>query len=490
MNEPTFGSNGESDVEAGEKSVDSLPIADPNIVDWDGPDDPTNPLNWSPSKKQIHIAIVSLFSLNANLASTMFAPGAAQLASEFGITSSIVQALTVSLYVLGFAIGPLVLAPLSECYGRLPIYYLCNTFYLAFTAGCAFSTNTAMFLVFRFICGTAASGPMTIGGGTIADITPQAQRGKATALFAVGPLLGPVLGPIIGGFVTETVGWRWTFRIILILSGLIGVTTLLFMRETNWATLLLRKTVRLREETGNDQLVSKLAQKETPREAILRAIKRPLKLLIFSPMVLLISLYTGLLFGITFLLFTTFPSVFEDTYGFSTGIAGLAYLGLGLGFVTGLVVFSRLSDKQLRDTKDGSPPQPEQRLILMKWLGPISPLGIFLYGWTACYHVHWIVPILGTYIVGVGSLFVVIPGQIYLVDSFGAEAAASALAANLLVRSPFGAFLDLAAPPLYSKLGLGWGNSVLGFICLAFTPVPLLFHRYGESLRARFTVKL
>jgi hypothetical protein len=126
----------------------------------------------------------------------------------------------------------------------------------------------------------------------------------------------------------------------------------------------------------------------------------------------------------------------------------------------------------------------------MKWLGPISPAGIFIYGWTAYYRVHWIVPILGTYIVGVGSLFVVIPGQIYLVDSFGAEAAASALAANLLIRSPFGAFLDLAAPALYNKLGLGWGNSVLGFICLAFTPVPWLFYRYGERLRARFTIDL
>jgi MFS family permease len=127
-----------------------------------------------------------------NLAATMFAPGAAQLASEFNITSPTLQALTVSLYVLGFALGPIILAPLSECYGRLFIYYLCNTVYFAFTAGCAFSTNTAMFLVFRLICGSAASGPMAVGGGTIADITPQEQRGKATALFAIGPLLGPV----------------------------------------------------------------------------------------------------------------------------------------------------------------------------------------------------------------------------------------------------------------------------------------------------------
>ncbi|KAK7413983.1 hypothetical protein QQX98_007166 [Neonectria punicea] len=164
----------------------------PNVVDWDGPDDPENPRNWSKSKKNMNVIIVSLFSLVANLAATMFAPGAQQLANEFGITDSMVAAMTVSLYVLGFALGPLVLAPLSELYGRLIVYHFCNIFYFAFTLGCAFSTNTVMFLVFRFICGCAASGPMSIGGGTVADLTPQEERGKTMALFAMGPILGPV----------------------------------------------------------------------------------------------------------------------------------------------------------------------------------------------------------------------------------------------------------------------------------------------------------
>lgn len=127
-----------------------------------------------------------------NLAATMFAPGAGQLATEFHITDSTVAAMTVSLYVLGFALGPLLLAPLSELFGRLVVYHLCNIIYVPFTLGCAFSTNTAMFLAFRFICGSAASGPMSIGGGTIADVTPPEKRGAAMALFTIGPILGPV----------------------------------------------------------------------------------------------------------------------------------------------------------------------------------------------------------------------------------------------------------------------------------------------------------
>ena len=260
------------------------------------------------------------------------------------------------------------------------------------------------------------------------------------------------------------------------------------MRETNYTVLLQRKAQRARKDTGNDKLVPKLTRNETPKQMLARAIVRPLKLLIFSPIVLLVSLYTGILFGLIFLLFTTFPSVFQDVYGFSPGTAGLAYLGLGIGMVLGLVLFSVLSDKMLKQ-KSGAA-RPEDRLILMKWLGPITPLGLFIYGWTAKYAVHWIVPIIGTFVVGFGSLFVVIPGQIYLVDAFGAQAAASAMAANLLVRSPFGAFLDLTASPLYESLGLGWGNSVLGFICLLFTPVPWLFYNYGERMRTHFKVDL
>ena len=263
-----------------------------------------------------------------------------------------------------------------------------------------------------------------------------------------------------------------------------------FMRETNAAVLLRRKAKRSLKDAEGMEIEPNKAKKETPIQVLVRAITRPFKMLLFSPIVLLISLYTGVLFGLIFLLFNTFPTVFQGVYGFDEGTSGLAYLGLGIGMFLGLVVFSILSDKLLGQKQGGTVSKPEQRLILMKWFGPITPLGCFMYGWSAYHHVHWIVPILGTLIIGFGSLFVVIPGQIYLVDSFGAEAAASALAANLLVRSPFGAFLGLVAAPLYDKLGLGWGNSVLGFITLAFTPVPWLFYRYGQTLRTRFVVTL
>ncbi|KAF3482250.1 putative transporter [Arthroderma uncinatum] len=298
-----------------------------------------------------------------------------------------------------------------------------------------------------------------------------------------------VLGPAIGGFIMQYAGWRWTFRILFILAGVLGIGTAIFMKETNAAILLQRKAERIQRETGNANLAPKRSKREARRQ-LLHNIIRPVKMLVFSPIVLLLCLYAGIVYGLIFLLFTTFPHVFQGTYGFNSGTSGLAYLGLGFGMMLGLVVFYLSSDKLLEQKQGNCDIKPEQRLILMKWFGPLTPLGCFIYGWSAYYHTHWIVPILGTFVIGFAALFVVIPGQIYLVDAFGAQGAASALAASLLVRSPFGAFLDLAAPPLYRTLGLGWGNSVLGFIILAFTPVPWLFCRYGEELRTRFAVNI
>jgi len=147
----------------------------------------------------------------------MFAPGELKLAAEFGITSSFVQALTVTIPSLGASMGPLLLAPLSEVVGRVHIYWTSAILYMGCTVGCALSTNAAMFLVFRFFCGACAASFMTVGGGTIADLLPKEERGGATAMFSAGPLIGPVIGPIVGGFVTQALGWRWTFYLVLIL---------------------------------------------------------------------------------------------------------------------------------------------------------------------------------------------------------------------------------------------------------------------------------
>jgi predicted MFS family arabinose efflux permease len=249
--------------------------------------------------------------------------------------------------------------------------------------------------------------------------------------------------------------------------------------------ILSSKAARLRKETGNPNLRPARERHIPVRELVRRALIRPMRMLLLSPIVLLMGLYMALVFGMTYLLFATFPSVFEDTYGWSVSVSGLAYLGLGFGCVVGVVLFSKLSDKLLRENGG-----PERRLVLMMWAGPCIPISIFWYGWSAEYHVQWIVPIIGTTFIGVGTIVVTSSAQLYMMDMFGPQGAASALAATTLVRNGSGAFLALAADPLYERFGLGWGNSVLGFISLAFTPMPVVFYRYGPWLREKFPVNL
>ncbi|KAH8726364.1 major facilitator superfamily domain-containing protein [Phaeosphaeriaceae sp. PMI808] len=456
-----------------------------NKVNWDGPDDPENPRNWSTGFKMANVFLVGLSILCTNFATTMFAPAAPQLAREFNVHSSILITLTVTIPALGAATGPLLFAPLSELYGRVRIYWITSVLFLAFAAGLARSTNIAMFLVFRFFDGVCYTSYLTCGAGTIADLFDRDNRGGASAVFALAPLLGPVLGPVVGGFVAQELNWRWIFYIVLMMTGVVTAAVLLVMRESMETVLLARKAARLRKSTGNPDLRSAVASELPVGQVMGRAFTRPLRMLIFSPIVLLLGFYLAFVFGLTFLLLATFSQVFEKSYGFGPGAAGLSYLGLGVGCIIGTLLVAKFSNALAKKYV-----LPEHRMIIMMVGGPFVPVSLFWYGWSAHYQVHWIVPIIGTAFIGIGIVFVTASGQLYMIDIFGAEGSASAMAAITLVRNGSGAFLPLIAPPLYSKLGLGWGNSVLGFISLTFLPLAFLFYKFGGKLREKYVFKL
>jgi MFS family permease len=205
-------------------------------------------------------------------------------------------------------------------------------------------------------------------------------------------------------------------------------------------------------------------------------------MLVKSPIVFILALDMSIIYSYLYFLFTTFTFVFEDQYGFNAGEAGLAYLGLGVGFVIGQFGVGGFSDAYTKKKSAQGGMKPEYRLPPLMVGAFLIPIGLFWYGWTANKDVHWIVPIIGTGFIGVGTMCAFLPIQMYLIDTFGIFAA-SALATNTVVRSLFGATLPLAGQSLYDTLGLGWGNSLLAFIALALSPVPFLLLKYGESIR-------
>lgn len=192
-------------------------MSDANIVWWDSDTDPGNPMNWSQPKKWTNICLVSFICFVTPLASFMLSPGVPDVMREFETSSSFVASFVISIYILGFAVGPLVLAPLSEVYGRSPVYHVGNVGFLVFTILCAVSNSVKMLMVCRFFSGVFGGPAVSIGGGTVGDLMPPESRGRAMAIRTIGPIIGPVFGPVGGGFLVETIGWRWVFWLMTIL---------------------------------------------------------------------------------------------------------------------------------------------------------------------------------------------------------------------------------------------------------------------------------
>ncbi|EXJ66736.1 uncharacterized protein A1O5_09931 [Cladophialophora psammophila CBS 110553] len=466
------------------------------LVGWDEPEDkdPANPLNWKPLRKWGIIAVLSSITFLTPLASSMFAPGVPQVMSDFDNDSSILATFVVSIFVLGFAIGPLLLAPLSEMIGRTVVYHVCNVGFIGFSVACALATNMDMLVAFRFFAGFVGVAAITCGSGTIADMIPQKERGRAMAAWSMGPLLGPILGPVAGGFLVQAKGWRWSFWVIAICAAAVTVAAFLVLRESYAPVLLARKARELRKKKGNPLYRSKLDNGEPQKQLWARSLVRPAKMLLLSPIVSLMSVYVAVMYGVLYILFTTFTFVYQDQYGFSASSAGLSFLGAGIGTLLGLFFVGAVSDRVVKKaiaTRGSAMPEDRLPWIVIVPAGLCLPVGLFIYGWGVDRRVHWIVPMIGNAVTGFGMMGELMCIQTYLVDAFTIHAA-SAIAANAVLRSLLGALLPLCGLKVYHALGFGWGNSLLGFVAFALTQVPVFFKLYGQRIRQnpRWQVKL
>ncbi len=179
-------------------------IDDPFIVQWLD-NDPENPKNYSNQFKWWMTFLLAFMTLCVSLASSAYTGAAGLIISEFDCSREVFL-LGLSLMVAGFALGPLVWAPLSEAIGRRNVLLVALGLYIIFTAVCAAAQSIAALLILRLFCGTFGSAAFVIPGGMISDLFEAEQRGVAQAVFAAAPFLGPTLGPMIGGF-SKSCGW-------------------------------------------------------------------------------------------------------------------------------------------------------------------------------------------------------------------------------------------------------------------------------------------
>ncbi|KAK7473098.1 hypothetical protein VKT23_001198 [Stygiomarasmius scandens] len=464
------------------------------VVDWDGPQDPENPKLWKFKDKWAATAIVSLFTFISPVSSSMVAPATGTIADEFGITSTVQIAMVTSIFVLAYAIGPLILGPLSEIYGRSRVLQGANLFYLVWNLVCGFAQNEAQLIVFRFLAGLGGSAPLAVGGGVLGDVWLAEERGKAIAVYSLAPLLGPVVGPLAGAWIAQRSTWRWVFWSTSIVDGAIQVAGLFFLRETYAPVLLERKARRIRksmasdpEKAGPDIHVRTVFDNEgrTWKTIFSKALTRPFTLFAREPIAQVIGIYMAFVYGIFYLFLTTIPTVFSDVYHEAPGIAGLNYLALGVGLTLASQINARYMDKiyVYYKEKNGGVGEPEFRVPSMILGSFLLPIGLFLNGWASEKALHWIVTDIGMSIIAAGMILSFQSMQTYVVDCFTLHAA-SALAAVSCLRSFAGFGFPLFAPTMYDHLGFGVGNSILGAVAIVIGwPAPLLFWKYGKAIR-------
>ncbi|KAK8207874.1 hypothetical protein M8818_004127 [Zalaria obscura] len=170
-------------------------------------DDKKNPQAWPLWFKGCIIATMSYGTTTVVMYSTSYTAAIPGLQKSFGISDS-VGILGVTTYLMGMAVGSVILAPLSEMYGRRPIYIIALGIFVLLLLPCALAPNIEAILVTRFFGAFAASAMISNAPGTVNDIVDETHRALAFSIWSIGPMNGPVIGPVVGGFVFQYLGWR------------------------------------------------------------------------------------------------------------------------------------------------------------------------------------------------------------------------------------------------------------------------------------------
>ncbi|AFR92671.1 membrane transporter [Cryptococcus neoformans C23] len=447
--------------------------------------DPQNPRNWSKSRRWIITSIVSCAVIQVALSSAIVTGDFPDQEEYFGVSSEVI-ALTVSLTVCGFGTGPLLWSPLSELLGRRWLWAIPTAIYIIFNIPCALAPNIGCLLASRFLCGFFGSAPLTLAGGTIADVWGPDERGFAIAIFAAAPYTGPVIGPLIGGFIGKYAGWRWIYWVNMISAGVVWLASLI-IPETFAPVILKKRAKQMRYDSQDDSYVTEQEIFRKPlNEIVIETLIRPFEMLATEPILLCMSLYISLVYGLLYAFFFSFPVVFNEDYGWDDAKTGLTFIPVFIGVGIALFVTPWLERKYV---VKGDKAEPEDRLPGMLIGGPFVPISLFIFGWTSPPYVapgggSWVGPVSAGIPFGLGMVLVYFSANAYLIEAFP-DYVASALAAKTVVRSAAGAAMPLFIPQMFHGLGNGGAASLLAGVAIIMACIPFAFAKWGKKIRAR-----
>ncbi|KAF1998359.1 MFS general substrate transporter [Amniculicola lignicola CBS 123094] len=467
-------------------SHDSLPETAKKIIRFDD-GDPSQPNNWNRSQKWFAIFVAMMTVMNSTISSGLAAGATDPISEFFDETDEYRLILPTSIYLVGYVLGPLVWGPISESYGRKWTMIISFAIFTIFSIASAVSPTFAALVVFRFLVGIGGSAAISVVGGICADVYHDPKkRGRAMAFFMASTTFGPVLGPPISGYIS-TVSWNWAFWVGAIIAGA-NWPLLVFFPETYAPVILKKRARRLRKETSDASIIAPIELEKTDLGHIITVVlTRPLRMLLFEPLVMFTCLYLSFAYAIFYIFFQSYPITFVDIYGMTAGQEGLTFLPIGVGAIIAAFIYltwDSILERAQRLAKPWSRSEEMRRLPLACIAGPFFVLSMFWAGWTARKDIHWIAPCLAGIPFGIGYLCLFMALLNYLVDAYEVFAA-SAMAAASFSRSTFGAVLPFAAKPMYRALGVQWACSLLGFVSLAMCLIPFGFLKWGTTMREK-----
>ncbi|KAJ6144696.1 MFS general substrate transporter [Penicillium chermesinum] len=470
---------------AGKPYPPPLPNREDYVVEFDGPDDPLYPQNW-PLKRKVYTSVMLAFtSICSTFDSAIFSASSQNVSKYFGVNLE-VATLSSTLYIAGYASGPLLWAPLSELKGRRPGIVIAMLGFGIFNIAVAVSKDLQTLMICRFFSGIFGSSPLAVVAAIFSDIYDNRTRGVAIAMFAATVFLGPMIAPFIGGFINMSyLGWRWTAYIPAFMGFAAFVLNLFFLHESYPPVVLIEKAAELRRRTKNWGIHARQEEIEVDlRELIVNNFSRPIKLLINEPLILAVTIYLSFIYGLLYCFLTAYTLVFEGVHGFNPGLSGLPLLGLvvGLFIAATYIVWDNRSYNRKLDANNGIT-VPEWRLPPVVLGGALFAGGLFWFGWTGFSKgIPWIVPTLSGLFTGFGLLIIFIQLFNYLIDTY--LMFVSDCRQHVL---PFngGRRLSAFSRQMFNNMGIQWAATLLGCVAACLVPIPVGFYLYGKRLRMK-----
>lgn len=354
----------------------------------------------------------------------------------------------------------------------------------------ALAKSFATLIITRIFTGGCSGILANITSGYVSDMWRDGKsKSFSISLWIWCLLAGLNTGPITGSATLTSLSWRWIFWTEAIFYASLLPLLLLFLPEIRQDVLLIARAKKIRKTTGQAVYAAAENTHITFSEVLQETVLRPARMLITEPVVFSFGLWSAFCIGTAYMFTQSIVQVYSALYSWSFFETGMIQSAVVIGEILGLVCTIVGDDlyfrSAARNKREPGVPIPEARLYMSipgSFIGLTG--GLFFYAWTSYPHLPWILPTLGLAAVGFGMMTVVTAITGYIMDSY-AKYAASAIACCAFLENIMAAFLPLCTLSMYTNLGFNWASSLLGFLALGLSGIPLVMMTWGPWIRER-----